>query len=204
MDLDELLAPSNEDNTLYNEIIRDFLKKRTLVLNGEICDDQLESICLMILKWNSEDIDKPIEKRKPIKLFINSDGGDAIFGDMLLSAITSSKTPVYTVGFSMCASMASYVLAAGKVRYAFPNTVVLVHDGSRTIVGSGNKSKDIQKFLDRLDDRGTQFFLDHTKMTKEFLEDNKDREYYMFSDEAKELGLIDKIIGQDCELEEIL
>lgn len=100
--------------------------------------------------------------------------------------------------------MASYILAAGHKRYCFPNTIILYHDGVTGYVSSGNKGKDIQRFYDRLDERMTQFMVDNTGMTKDFLESIKDREYYMFSEEAKELGIIDSIIGTDCELDEIL
>ena len=46
--------------------------------------------------------------------------------------------------------------------------------------------------------------IENTAMTEEFLEDIKDREYYMFSEEAKELGIVDEIIGVDCSIDEIL
>lgn len=46
--------------------------------------------------------------------------------------------------------------------------------------------------------------IEHTNMTLEFLEEIKDREYYMFPEEAKERGIIDKIIGVDCDLDEII
>ena len=48
------------------------------------------------------------------------------------------------------------------------------------------------------------FMVEHTNMTAEYLEEIKDREYYMFPDEAKEKGIVDKIIGVDCELADIL
>lgn len=50
----------------------------------------------------------------------------------------------------------------------------------------------------------TSFLINHTKMNAEFLEDIKDREYYMFPEEAKELGIVDKIIGIDCDIDEII
>ena len=46
--------------------------------------------------------------------------------------------------------------------------------------------------------------IENTKMSAEFLEESKDREYYIFADEAKEHGIVDKIIGVDCDIDEIL
>lgn len=202
--MEELLFQIGEDDGLYQEIVKNHLNDRRIIINQDITDDLLESVCLMILKWNSEDKNLPINCRKKIVLYLNSDGGDVIMGSQILSVIKNSKTPVITVGFAKCASMASYILASGSVRYCFPNTVVLYHDGQTGYVSSGNKGKDIQKFYDKLDERMTEFMVSNTNMTKEFLEEIKDREYYMFPDESKEKGIIDKIIGIDCDLDEIL
>lgn len=193
-----------EDDSMYDRIIKENLQERKIILNDEIDDSVIENICLMILKWNKEDENIDPEKRKHIFIYINSPGGDAIAGSQILSSIASSITPVDTVGFAKCASMASYILAAGNTRYCFPNTVVLYHDGQTGYVSSSNKGKDIQKFYDNLEKRMTNFMVEHTNMTEEFLEEIKDREYYMFPDEIKERGIIDKIIGEDCNLSEIL
>ena len=202
--MEELLFQIGEDDGLYQEIVKNHLNDRRIIINQEITDDLLESVCLMILKWNSEDKNLPVDCRKKIVLYLNSDGGDAIMGSQILSIIKNSKTPVITVGFAKCASMASYILASGSLRYCFPNTVVLYHDGQTGYVSSGNKGKDIQRFYDKLDERMTEFMIKNTNMTKDFLEEIKDREYYMFPEEAKERGIIDKIIGIDCDLDEIL
>lgn len=193
-----------EDDSMYDRIIKENLQERRIILNYEIDDSVIENICLMILKWNKEDENIDPKKRKHIFIYINSPGGDAIAGSQILSSIASSITPVDTVGFAKCASMASYILAAGNTRYCFPNTVVLYHDGQAGYVSSSNKGKDIQKFYDNLEKRMTNFMVEHTNMTEEFLEEIKDREYYMFPDEIKERGIIDKIIGEDCDLSEIL
>lgn len=50
----------------------------------------------------------------------------------------------------------------------------------------------------------TKFMVENTNMDAEFLEEIKDREYYMFPEEAKEKGIVDKIIGIDCDLYTIL
>lgn len=202
--IDELLFAINNEDDIYNEIIKNHLNDRRIIINREIDDDLLETVCLMILKWNSDDKDLPINKRKKIFVYINSDGGDCVLGTQILSQITYSKTPVVTVGFAKCASMASYILAAGHERYCFPNTIVLYHDGQTGYVSSGNKGKDIQKFYDKLDERMTNFMIEHTDMTPEFIEEIKDREYYMFSEEAKERHIVDKIIGIDCDIDEII
>lgn len=204
MNIEELLFEIDKEDGVYDEIVKNHLNDRRVIINQEITDDLLENVCLMILKWNSEDKNLSTKSRKKIYIYINSDGGDCVLGTQILSAIGCSKTPVVTVGFAKCASMASYILASGHERYCFPNTIILYHDGQTGYISSGNKGKDIQRFYDQLDERMTKYMIEHTNMTPEFLEEIKDREYYMFPEEAKERGIIDKIIGVDCDLDEII
>ena len=199
-----MLFEIDKEDGVYDEIVKNHLNDRRGIINQEITDDLLENVCLMILKWNSEDKNLSTKSRKKIYIYINSDGGDCVLGTQILSAIGCSKTPVVTVGFAKCASMASYILASGHERYCFPNTIIVYHDGETGYISSGNKAKDIERFYDQLDERMTKYMIEHTNMTPGFLEEIKDREYYMFPEEAKERGIIDKIIGVDCDLDEII
>ena len=204
MDLEDFIAAITDKQTIKDQIIQRNLEDRRIVFNSEIDDDIFETFCLSILLWNQEDKDIPVSKRKPIYIYVNSCGGELIMGSQLIGSIQQSITPVITVGFSFCASMSSYILAAGHKRYCFPNTVVLLHDGSIEYEMTTNKMKDTQKFYDDLADSLNDFWIENTNMTSEFLESIADREYYMFAQEAKELGLVDKIIGIDCKLDAIL
>ena len=198
------LLTLKDDDEIYTTIVKEHLNQRKIILNEDIDDNIIENICLMIMQWNKEDKGLPRDCRKPIYIYINSDGGDVISGSQVLSSISTSTTPVITIGFAKCASMGSYILAAGHKRYCFPNTVVLHHDGQTGYVSSSNKGKDIQKFYDNLEKRMTDFMIEHSNMSAEFLEEIKDREYYMFAEEAKERGIVDGIIGQDIELDSLL
>ena len=111
-----------EDDSLYQVTVKEHLKERKIIINESIDDDVIEKVCLMIMKWNKEDKELPASCRKPIYLYLNSDGGDVISGYQVLSSIKTSITPIITVGFAKCASMACYILAAGHKRYCFPNT----------------------------------------------------------------------------------
>jgi len=197
------LSLEGTDN-FYDEILKTNLSDRKIILNSDITDAILEDVILWILKFNKDDVGKNIETRKKIYIYLCSPGGDAIMGLALLNAIKASTTPVVTVGFGKCASMACYLLAAGTERICFSDTIVLHHDGVSGYYTSGNKGKDIQRFYDSLNKRLTSFLTENTNMTEDFLESIKDREYYMFSDEAKERGIVDKIIGEDVELNYIL
>lgn len=204
MDSTDIFTIPSGSSGMYDEIIKNYWDERILILNEDVSDCVFEYICLSILRWNIEDKGLPVKNRKRGKLFISTNGGDAIIGDQILSSIITSITPVDTIGFGKCLSMGSYILAAGAKRYCFPNTIVLYHDGESGYVTSANKGRDIQKFYDELNQRETKFLVEHSNMTQEYLEEIKDREYYMFAEQAKEKGIVDAIIGVDCTLDDIL
>lgn len=201
--MDDLMNVLTGDSGSVNPLLESFKADRKLVLNGEVSDWCIEDICMQIMKWNQEDKNIIPEKRKKIYLLINTPGGDAFSGLNMLDIIEYSETPIVTIGYSLCCSMGFYLLCAGHERYCFPNTVVLLHDGSNSISTTSRKGKDIQAFYDKLDVKLEEYVVNHTKMTHEFIEQVADRELYMFGDEAKEKGIIDKIIGIDCRMTEV-
>ena len=201
--LEAIMDTGSDD--LYSAQIKEHLEQRKIILNAIIDDDTMESVVLHILRWNMEDKDIPVEKRKPIWLYINSPGGDVVYGLNVIDTIKASETPVYTVCFSECASMAFHIFIVGHKRYCFKNSILLIHDGEVSISNSSSKAKDTMKFIDSLDERIKQHLLENTKITAEFYESIYDTEYYLFAnDKGKELGCTDYIIGEDVPLTTIL
>lgn len=196
------LLGGNDD--LYTEIIKENLEQRILVLNDEINDAILENYILYIIKWNREDQDLPIEKRKPITIYINSPGGSSMDGFNLCDVIMQSKTPVRGICFALAASMGYHIYLACHDRIAWKNSIFLQHDGEVCVSNSRSKAKDTMKFFDSMEERTKQYVLERTKMTEEFYDKIYEQEYWMYADEAKELGVVDKIIGLDCTLDDVL
>lgn len=198
------LTGGNED--LYEEIIRENLEKRILVFNDEVNEAVLENYILYILKWNKQDKDAgiPRDKRKVITIYVNSPGGNNMDGFNFCDVIMKSITPVRTIVFGLAASMAYHIVLAAEERIAFENSILLQHDGEIAIQNSTSKAKDTMKFFDNMEKRTKEYVLKRTKMTEEFYDKIYDQEYWMYADEAKELGVITKIIGEDCTLDDIL
>ena len=105
------------------------LEERRLFINGVIDDEIIDTIVYHILRYNREDKGIPVLERVPIKLYINSTGGDVYSGYGLISAITSSLTPIYTINQGTCASMAFLIFIAGNKRYSMKNSMFLMHEG---------------------------------------------------------------------------
>jgi len=201
----------NDDNIVavgsdkfYDEIIKTNFQDRKIVFNNEVNTSIIEDVCLYILKWNKEDKDIPVEKRKKIFLFINSGGGDVFTGLLLCDVIVASKTPIATVCLAYGYSMGGIIFMSAKERIMFKSSSLLIHDGSTSLSGSSGKVKDLQAFYGRVDERIKEVIVSNSNISSEEYDKNIDREMYLLADECKEKGLCDKIIGIDCELEYIL
>ena len=198
-----LLGGGNDD--LYTEIIKENLDNRVLIFNDDVNDGIIENYLMYIMRWNREDKDLPIEKRKKITLLINSGGGDCFSGFNAVDVITNSITPIRAVCLGMAASMAYHIFICCQERYAFPNSVLLQHDGELSLQNSTSKVRDTMKFFEEMEERTKQHVLKYTKMTEEFYDKHYDQEYWMYAnDKGKELGMVDYIIGEDCDLDDIL
>lgn len=189
---------------VVERVFEENLKERRLILNETVDESTLERFTLQIMKYNKEDKGLPVEARKPIMLYINSNGGEIDNGLCLIDVIKESKTPVYGVVMSYAYSMAGIILVACHKRIAFKHSTVLIHDGSGGAYGSTGKVKDQIKFLEKLDQAVKEIVVTHTLISDEKYEANYDREWYILGDELKELGIIDAFIGTDIELDEVL
>ena len=198
----ELLIGSS--SPAYDKLIADELKERNIYLNEQIDECVIENAVIQILKFNREDKHKPISERKPIRIYMNSPGGSVIDGLILVDAIIQSKTPIHGILLGMAYSMCSYILIVCDERYALPHSSILIHDGTAGAMTSGNKFKDLAKFYDSLDKKTKHLIVSRTKISDELYEEKRDREFYFFADEGKELGVVDKIIGIDCELDDVI
>ncbi|MCM1220771.1 MAG: ATP-dependent Clp protease proteolytic subunit [Lachnospiraceae bacterium] len=184
------------DTTLPNPELVEFyrgLKDREIVWNT-IITDCIISVPLYIVKWNREDKGIPVEERKPIKIWINSDGGDTNVTLFLSNIIALSKTPVITIGMGHSYSSGGLLLMAGHKRLIFDSTSVLIHDGSSGAIGDTGKVIDNLEFTKEMEVRVRDFILKHTKIPADLLDKNYRRDWFLFSEDVIKYGIADKII----------
>lgn len=200
--LDVLLPDMDEANVLspYDEFVKEDLKNRVLLINERISDVAIDHQVMCILRWNAEDKDLPVDKRKTITLYISSEGGSSFDGQALIDVMIASKTKIRTVAVGIVASMAYLIFLAGHERIAFSNACLLQHEGETNVGGVTSKARDTMQFFDDMEERTKQFILSRTTMTEEKYEAVYKKEWWMFSQEAKEFGIVDMIIGEDCDI----
>lgn len=180
------------------------LKNRKLFLNSEIDQNSVAEIVKHIMQYNCDDKDIPVEKRRPILLYVVSNGGEVHSGFELIDTIQCSKTPVYTINLGYQYSMGFLIGLSGHKRYAAKNATFLMHDGSNFVYNSGAKAQDQMRFNSRVEERIKAHILSCSKLSEEEYDAKLRVEWYLFADEAKEYGFVDHIIGVDCDMDAVI
>ncbi len=171
---------------IYSRLLRD----RIIFLGQPIDDNVANTVIAQMLFLEVEDA------KKDIKLYINSPGGLVTSGLAIYDTMQYIKHDISTICMGQAASAAALLLAAGTPgkRLSLPNANILIHQpmggarGQATDVGI--QARQILKIKDRLND----IFVKHTGQSKEKIERDTDRDFYMTAEEAKKYGLIDKVI----------
>lgn len=180
------------------------LKQRKLFLNSEIDQFTIADIVKHIMQFNKEDKNVAPENRQPILLYVTSNGGEVGAGFELIDVIVNSKTPVYTINLGYQYSMGFLIGLAGHKRYASANAKFLMHDGSNFVWDSGMKAQDRMDFNRKIESRIKKYVLSRSTVTDEEYDSKLRVEWYLFADEAKEKGFVDYIIGEDCDINEVI
>lgn len=203
----EIPVESLKASCTIDEISRlNDLKQRRLYLYGEINDIDMtdDIVCLSsiacglaecIMEFNREDEGLSVAEHKPIRLYINSPGGNLTEGFALIDAIRLSKTPVWTINMGQCSSMAFLISIAGHKRFSFPSATFLLHDGTSGAFGSASKVQDRLEFEKRYEqDIVKKHVLACSKMTSNEYNALARVEFYMLPDDAMEYGFVDEIV----------
>ena len=186
---------------IIGEIISVEESNDSYALNS-MCGDIVEKI----LQYNREDYGLPAEKRTPIKIYINSPGGNSAEGFAVIAAIKTSQTPVYTINIGQWCSMAFLIGIAGEKRFSLPYMQFLLHEGYNGAIGSVGKVQDKIKFDERFEKEVVRpHILEHSngKMTAKYYDTHVQDEIYMLPEDALSYGFIYEIVTKET-FDEIL
>ena len=166
---------------------------RTITL-GEINSESANDIIQLVYDINDEDIGKT--QVEPIKLIINSFGGEVYSGLALIDTIDNSSTPVYTICHGSAMSMALIVYSAGHQRYASKNATFMYHEAAYPIEGKVIHHKQELKEVERVDKICDNYLLSKTSFTQKQFNDVKkiQGEWYFNIEIAQQHGLVNEIL----------
>lgn len=193
------------DKLIKQDKIKNFSEMLSLdtSLNRELqiadIDEEVgEAVETLIRFWNRIDKENgvAIQDREPIKIYINSNGGDLHATFTMIDAIQMSQTPVYTINIGTAFSGGFFTFIAGHKRFAYPNATFLYHEGS---TGGGRqdagKFRNYASFYENLMARLQKITLKYTNITEEEYEKHRNDDWWIFADEAIEKGICDEIIN---------
>ena len=169
-------------------------KLSRVIMLGYIDEESVNEVIQLIYDINEEDIKKT--QVEPIKLIINSPGGEVYSGLALIDVIDSSQTPVYTICHGAAMSMALIVYAAGHHRLASKYATFMYHEANYGLEGKVTIHKQEIKEADRTEKICDDYLLSKTKFTKKQFDNIKKAqgEWYFDIDVAKKYGLVDEIL----------
>ena len=171
---------------LYSRLLQD----RIIFLSGEINDNSANIIISELLYLDNISHDN-------IYLYINSPGGVITSGFAIYDTMKYIESKVITIGIGMCASMAAFLLSCGDERNALPNTDIMIH---QPLGGAQGQATDIiiaAERIEKLKDKLNKILAKNTKQPIDKIYKDTERDNYLTAEEAKEYGLIDKIIKKN-------
>ncbi|KGI55845.1 ATP-dependent Clp endopeptidase proteolytic subunit ClpP [Campylobacter sp. MIT 97-5078] len=172
------------------DIYSRLLKDRIVILSGEINDDVAASVVAQFLFLEAEDPDKDIY------LYINSPGGVITSGFSIYDTMNYIKPSVCTICIGQAASMGAFLLSCGEKgkRFALPNSRIMIH---QPLGGARGQATDIEiqaKEILRLKSILNEILAANTNQKLTKIVKDTERDFFMSANEAKEYGLIDKVL----------
>ena len=170
--------------------------ERILFLGSEVNDGIANSLVAQMLYLDSED------SSKPIYLYINSPGGSVTAGLAIYDTIQYVKSEVVTICVGLAASMGAFLLAAGTKgkRVALPHSRIMIH---QPLGGTSRRqASDIEieaREILRMKEMLNRSLADMSGQSFEKIEKDTDRDYFLSAEEAREYGLIDRVISHPNE-----
>jgi ATP-dependent Clp protease protease subunit len=173
------------------DIFSRLLKDRIIFLGTPINDDVANLIMAQLLFLESED------PKKDIQMYINSPGGVVTAGLAIYDTMQYIKPDVSTICIGQAASAASVLLAAGKKgkRFALPHSRVLIHQVMGGMEGQATEVEIHAREMIRIRKMLDEILANHTNQKIEKINKDTERDFFMTAQEAKDYGIIDKIIN---------
>ncbi|WVP24945.1 ATP-dependent Clp endopeptidase proteolytic subunit ClpP [Bacillus licheniformis] len=189
-----VIEQTNRGERAY-DIYSRLLKDRIIMLGSAIDDNVANSIVSQLLFLEAED------PEKDISIYINSPGGSITAGMAIYDTMQFIKPQVSTICTGMAASMGAFLLATGEKgkRYALPNSEVMIHQPLGGAQGQATEIEIAAKRILSLRDKLNKILAERTGQPLEVIERDTDRDNFKTAEEAKEYGLIDKVLTRNID-----
>ena len=184
-----VIEQSSQGERAY-DIYSRLLKDRIIMVSGEVNDDMANAIIAQLLFLDAQD------SEKDIYMYINSPGGSVSAGLAIYDTMNFVNADVQTIVMGMAASMAAFLLSSGSKgkRYALPNSEIMIHQPLGGAEGQATEIKIAAEHILKTKKKLNKILAANTKQKLEKIEQDTERDYFLEADEAKNYGLIDKVL----------
>ena len=184
-----VVEQTNRGERAY-DIYSRLLKDRIIFLGGAIYDHVANIVIAQMLFLESEDPEKDIH------MYINSPGGHVTAGLAIYDTMQYIKSPVSTLCFGQAASMGAVLLAAGAAgkRFALPHARILLHQPMGGFQGQATDIDIHAREIIRMREEIEHILVHHTRQPLEKIHQDTDRDFFMSGEQAREYGIVDKVI----------
>ena len=174
------------------DIFSRLLNDRIIFLSEEVNDTTASLIVAQLLYLEAQDPDKDIQ------FYINSPGGSVTAGMAIYDTMQYIKCDVATICVGMAASMGAFLLSAGTKgkRMALPTAEIMIHQPSAGTQGQITDMAIHMKRLETIKARMNRILADNTGKSVEEVTAACERDNFMTSEEAKEFGIIDRVLDR--------
>ncbi len=175
------------------DIYSRLLKDRIVLLSGEINDGVASSIVAQLLFLEAED------PEKDIGLYINSPGGVITSGLSIYDTMNFIRPDVSTICIGQAASMGAFLLSCGAKgkRFSLPHSRIMIHQPLGGAQGQASDIEIISNEILRLKGLMNSILAQNSGQSLDQIAKDTDRDFYMSAKEAKEYGLIDKVLEKN-------
>jgi ATP-dependent Clp protease, protease subunit len=186
-----VVEQTNRGERAY-DIFSRLLKERIIFITGPIEDGMATLVCAQLLFLEAEN------PKKEINMYINSPGGVVTSGLAMYDTMQFIKPPVSTLCIGQAASAGSLLLCAGAkdMRFALPNASIMVHQPSGGYQGQATDIMIHAQFTERLKRRLNEIYVKHTGQPYEAIHTALERDNFLTTDQALEMGLIDRVLTE--------
>ncbi|AFG36562.1 ATP-dependent Clp protease proteolytic subunit [Spirochaeta africana] len=176
-------------------LVAKMMETRSILLSGEVNKELAERVVRQLLLMESASDD-------PIKVFIDSPGGDVDAGYAIFDMLRFVKPEVYTIGMGLVASAGALILLAAPLerRIGLPNSHYLIHQPLSGIRGNATEIEIHAREIERTKVKLNQLIADETGQPLDKVQKDTDRDYWMSAAEAQDYGLLSRIVSTRAEL----
>jgi len=195
-----MLIPTVIEKSQFGEraydIFSRLLEERIVFLGGSIIDPVANTIIAQLLFLESRD------PKKDINLYVNSPGGSVTATLAIYDTIQHIKPDVATICVGVAASGGAIILSAGAKgkRYILPNSEVMIHQVLGMAEGQATEIEISARHILKVKEQLNKILAYHTGQSLSKIEQDTDRDFFMNAEEAKQYGIVDKIIKSKVEI----